>query len=67
MGLSIASGLLFVHNLAAPEPNILAILLVIPLLCLRSAWKLDRQIRACDDRLSSFRRPPETSLPPTQR
>ena len=43
MSVAIATGVVFVVNLTTQEPNVFAVLLIIPLLCLRSAWKLDRQ------------------------
>jgi hypothetical protein len=38
----------FIRNLETGEPNLFAVLLLIPLLAIRQAWKTDRQIVACD-------------------
>jgi hypothetical protein len=55
MSVAIATGVVFVVNLTTHEPNVFAVLLIIPLLCLRSAWKLDRQIRLCDKQIAEFK------------
>ena len=39
---------LFVRGFHSPDPYYFAILLLIPLLALRQAWKTDREIVACE-------------------
>jgi uncharacterized membrane protein len=46
--LSIASGWLFLHNIKTDEPYVFGVLGLIPLLCLRQAWKTDRLIKKID-------------------
>ena len=46
--MSLAATGLFLLNYRRGDNGALAILLVIALLSLRGAWKLDRQIRMCD-------------------
>jgi hypothetical protein len=50
--IAVAGAAWFVHNLQTGEPNLFAVLLLIPLIALRQAWKTDRQIVACDRRMT---------------
>jgi hypothetical protein len=43
----------FVRSFRAPDPYGFAMLLLIPLVSLRQAWKMDRQIVACDAQIRS--------------
>jgi hypothetical protein len=44
----------FIRDLPPRDPLVFAVLLLIPLLSLRQAWKIDRQIVACDARLTNL-------------
>jgi integral membrane sensor domain MASE1 len=51
--ISVAGAILFIRNFQARDPYTFAILLLIPLLALRQAWKTDRQITLCDQHLKA--------------
>ncbi len=48
------SAFFFLRSFRAPDPFGFAILLTIPLICLRQAWKTDRQIVACDRHIRQY-------------
>jgi hypothetical protein len=64
MALAVATGIVFVINLTTREPNVFAALLLVPLLCLRSAWKIDREIQICAARMAELRGDAENRTSP---
>lgn len=44
----------FLRSYQRAEPTLFALLLLIPLLSLRAAWRHDRVIRACNARISEL-------------
>jgi peptide-methionine (S)-S-oxide reductase len=51
LGLGVVGSGVFLHGFGGRDPYIFAILLAIPLISLRQAWRMDRQIVVCDERL----------------
>jgi uncharacterized membrane protein len=62
--ISVAGAILFIRNFQARDPYSFAILLLIPLLALRQAWRTDRQISACDHHIRQITSPVVPPLAP---
>jgi hypothetical protein len=54
LAIAVTGGVWFIRNLTVGEPDFFAVMLLIPLIALRQAWKTDRQIVECDRRLNEF-------------
>jgi len=48
LAIAATSAVLFILSFQSRDPYIFAILLAIPLISLRQAWRMDRQIVECD-------------------